>query len=388
MKTGFMLAAAVTVALLFSVAAAAPVLADTGPHNGSHSMPSVAVSTEFNRLIVKNSNITVWFQGFKPVLHIFKRGQDGNVTGFTVAVNSVLELNSTNRPDAVLPLIRSYPFVASGSSVINYSSGVSVTYDKSADMVNITYSLTSSEFAVMPFNMTNGPTPVQPQPMDMMTEHMIGPASIQLVFHINAMSAHVKFDFIVNQWTWENTTSDRLALDMVVLGHFGVKDMEGMHPTYGGTYVDDNNQGNEAQSNAAGVHMPEYITISNLTGIQGFVSWGKEANATYYNGTTAHVNVTVAMFSHGFMEDDFTFDHLLFVFTPPTGWATNYSKLVYDPVIGYGSPSVTTTSQPVQKSPLGFASGVSGSFALLAALVAVIGSLVAVSLILVHRRRH
>jgi len=93
--------------------------------------------------------MVIWFQGFKPMLHVFKRGTDGNVTGFTVDVRNVFELNSSNVPDAVLPLTRAYPFFV-GNAALNYSSGVSVTYDNTTDMVNITFTLTAEEYSMAP----------------------------------------------------------------------------------------------------------------------------------------------------------------------------------------------------------------------------------------------
>ncbi|MEM3852382.1 MAG: hypothetical protein QXP70_05215, partial [Methanomassiliicoccales archaeon] len=96
------------------------------PYTDRNQMPIVQQQPE--RLIVANSHIVVWFQGFKPLLHIFYRGQDGNITGLTVAVENVFELNSTGAPDAFLPMTRAYPFFGFGED-FNYNSGLSMSYN-------------------------------------------------------------------------------------------------------------------------------------------------------------------------------------------------------------------------------------------------------------------
>ena len=335
---------AVSIAALMMLSATSLVLAD-----GNQSMPTqkgtntpVFVQSDSSKLIVQNSAITVWFQGYKPVLHIFQRNASGINTGFTVAVRGVYELNSTNKPVAVLPMTRAFPEIESaGNGPLNYSSGVSVVYNNTTKMIDITFSLTANELKVMPYAV--GTYNAQASDMMSWSNLIAGPASVQVVFHINATTAHVKFDLLVNQWTWLNSTSDKLALNAVVMGHQTVRDSSGQEPTNQGVTVSEPDGSNQAGSSVAtaasqapAVRGPEdSVSIVGQNFLKlGYVSWGKEANATYANKTTTAVNVTMTMFSHGFTEEDFNYTSLLFVFNTPAGWATNYSKLAYDPTIG------------------------------------------------------
>lgn len=356
--TGLSKAVAISVAALMFLSAASFAMGDTHP-SPAPSVPKI--ENHDNSIIVSNSKITVWFQDFKPMLHIFYRNQSNN-TGFTIDVRGVYELNSTGVPVAVLSTVRAFPDMGdmTQGGMFNYSSGVAVSYDNASQMVNITFNLTSEEFALGPmhlFNVSGGNdnnnAAIAAEDGTMQPVHGIGQGSISVVFHVNESSAHVKFDLFVNKWTWFNNTGDKLALAVAVVGHNIVRDAQGNEPSSAGTQVGDNSQNNNnnqkdsAVANANGNSGANQnnngndrinIDQSSFSAL-GFISWGSSATATYSNGTSATVNVTAKMFNHGFEEAGMT--HILFIFSTPAGWNTNYSKLAYDPTVGLDS-SMTT----------------------------------------------
>jgi hypothetical protein len=352
-------AMAISVAALMFLSAASFAMGDTHPVSAP-GMPEI--ENHDNSIIVSNSKITVWFQGFKPVLHIFYRNQSNN-TGFTIAVRGVYELNSTGVPVAVLSTVRAFPEMGdmSESGIFNYSSGVAVTYDNASQMVNITFNLTSEEFALgplHPFNASGGNdnnnAAVSAEDGMMQPVHGIGQGSISVVFHVNESSAHVKFDLLVHRWTWFNNTGDRLALSVAVVGHNTVSDAQGDQPSSTGTEAGDSSQGNDNSQSGGPVANADGNSGSNQNGnsndridigqgsfsVLGYISWGSIATATYSNGTSTNAYVTVKMFNHGFEEPGMT--HILFIFNVTAGWNTNYSSLTYDPTVGLDSTMTAT----------------------------------------------
>ncbi len=373
---------AVSLAALVMLSATSFALADGNQSNQTQNgtVAPITVQSDSSKLVVHNSKITIWFQGYKPVLHIFERNASGNSTGFTVAIKGVYELNSTNAPVAVLPMTRAFPEIEdAGNGPLNYSSGVSVQYNNTTSIMNITFSLTANELRVMPLLMNQNTA--QSSDMVNWSNLVVGQASVQVIFHINATTAHVKFDFLVNQWTWLNNTSDKLALNAVVAGHQTVRDSQGQEPTDQGVTVGQSDSSNQTESSVATTASPassvqrqdDSVSIVGQNFLQlGYVSWGSEANATYANGTTTPVNVTMTMFSHGMTEDDYNYTSMLFVFNTPSGWNTNYTKLVYDPTIG-----ITLSSS----------SGLSSEVVALGAIAGVVAAVAAIGAVIVLRRR-
>ncbi len=362
---------ALSLAALVMLSATSLALADNGQSSQSQHGKDVPVSVQSDsgKLIVHNSQITIWFQGYKPVLHIFERNASGNTTGFTVGINGVYEINSTNAPVAVLPMNRAFPEMGDNNGPLNYSSGVSVQYNNTTGMMNITFSLTANELKVMPLGMNQ--SGAKSSDIVQWSGNSIGQASVEVVFHINANTAHVKFDFIVNHWTWANSTSDRLALSAAVIGHQTVKDNQGQSPSDQGTQVgNDNGNGNTKdntvtatpQNNMAKANEDNVSIVGQNFLKLGYVSWGSEANATYANGTTTAVGVSLLMFKHGMTEDDYNYNSLLFVFNTPAGWNTNYTSLVYDPTIGLSASGGSGISEFVT------AGAVAGALAAVAAI--------------------
>ena len=343
MRIGHKVLAASMVALVF-VSMASLAMGDNGSVNGNQASGMPTVTSHDNSIIISNSKVTVQFQGFKPMLHIFYRN-NSNITGFTVTVRGVYELNSSGTPVAVLSTVRAFPDLAemnASPGIFNYSSGVALAYDNASQMVNITFMLTSAEFSLgqMPVNRMPGDSlsGQQALPADsglMQPVRAIGTGSIEIVFHINESTANVKFDLLVNHWTWANSTGDKLALVVAVAGHQTIRGNQGEVPTSTGTSVSDGNNGGSYQNENQPAQSGQDNRISVMQGNflkLGFVSWGSEANATYSNGTATLVNVSVKMFSHG-IEDD-SMAHIWFVFNTPAGWNTNYTKLAYDPTVG------------------------------------------------------
>jgi hypothetical protein len=135
------------------------------------------------------------------MVHTNTDGNDDTTVGFTVAIRGVYELNSSGMPVAFLDLNRPYPVMDEISgSAFNDISGVSVLYQNVTQTVDVTFTLSANEFLtskhVYGCNSTavkDGSGKVYGVP---------GPAQVAVVFHISACTAFVKFDFLVNQWTW------------------------------------------------------------------------------------------------------------------------------------------------------------------------------------------
>ncbi|MDH2906059.1 MAG: hypothetical protein PXX82_06885 [Methanomassiliicoccales archaeon] len=310
---------ALSVAALFLLSGTATVLADNGhTHNGMDHAPMVG--NDGNKIVVSNSHMTVWFEGMKPNLHVFLKGQNGNVTGFTVDIKGVYEINKTNVPVAVLSTERAFPEEAIGMGMFNYNTSVSVQNDSAAQMVNITFNLTANEFTMKnSMNENSHDSTWQP------TSFSPGNASIAIVFHVNETTSHVKFDLLVHKWSWANNTADRLALITSLESHNSMKTPDGQTPTHSGA---------EVSGNSVDVSSSPFSS-------QGYISWGQNANATYSNGNKVELSVSALMMNNG--ENNSNDAHLWLIFNPPSGAATNYTSLVYDPVVGIQS-SLTTFS--------------------------------------------
>jgi hypothetical protein len=308
---------AISVAALFLLAGTASVLASNG-HSGMDQSPKVGNTG--NKIVVSNSQMTVWFEGMKPNLHVFLKGQNGNSTGFTVDIKGVYEINRTNVPVASLSAERAFPEEAMGAGIFNYSTGVSVQYANASQMVNITFTLSANEFTMQnTMNANSQDSTMQP------TSTSPGTASIAVVFHINEASSQVKFDLLVNKWSWVNSTGDRLALITSLESHSSMNAPNGQMPSTHGTDLKDNS-----------------VDVgSSPFSSQGYITWSKYANATYSGGSKVELNVTTLMMNNG--ENNSNDAHLWFIFNPPAGAATNYTSLVYDPIVGIQT-SLTTLS--------------------------------------------
>lgn len=300
---------------------------------------------EDSRLLVENGNVTVWFQDYRPVVHIFTLADNGTKIGFTVGVKGVFEVDGSNVPVAVLPLNRPYPvsdMVSDGQ--FNYTSGVLVTYQESTQTVDVAFNITANEFLSGSNMLTCDQTPALDG--SGRTADVVGPASVSIVFHISVNTGFVKFDLIVNEWTWVNESGDMLSLAMVIDGHY-VTCASGQRPSYDGTLVGEN-RGNDTQLRYT-IHNTYYydsVIIKSTELIDlGYITWAGSATAGYDNGT--YTTAAVSTYLYNCSNEDSAAAMLLFVFEVPEGWNTAYSTLYYDPVIGLGPLVSFTQSQDI-----------------------------------------
>ncbi len=289
---------------------------------------------EEDRLVVNNGNVTVWFQEYKPMVHIYVTDENGSAFGFTVAIKGVYELDASGMPVALLDLHRAYPIenmVSDG--LFNYTSGVLVQYSQETQTVDVEFTLTASEFLVWGAGFNSSHVPA----LDGSGRQyeVVGQATVSVTFHISAMTGYVKFDLAVEQWTWANESGDSLALMLTIDGH-EITDTFGQRPTIDGELVG-NNRGADTQIRYT-VHNTYYRDSVRVLGYglidEGYLTWADTALVTYGNTTTADVSVSTYMFNCS--NNNTAAAHLLFTFAVPEGWNTNYSTLQYDPVIGTG----------------------------------------------------
>ena len=189
---------------------------------------------EESRLVVNNGNVTIWFQEYKPMVHIYSAG-DGTGTGFAVAVKGIYELDQAGKPVALLSMYRPYPvteWVTDGQ--FNSTSSVSVAYQESTQTVDVAFTLTANEFLVS--NPSFNCTPVLALDGTGNQHDAVGKATATVVFHISAMTGYVKFDLNVDKWTWVNSSGDRLSLLLAIEGH-EMTDAFGGRPTLDGVLV-------------------------------------------------------------------------------------------------------------------------------------------------------
>lgn len=305
---------------------------------------------EDGRLVVNNGNVTIWFQEYRPMVHIYSAG-DGTNIGFAVAVKGIYELDQDGRPVALLGMYRPYPvteWVTDGQ--FNYTSSVSVAYQETTQTVDVAFTLTASEFLVSTpsFNCT------QVRALDGSGSQYdaVGQATATVVFHISAMTGYLKFDLIVDKWTWVNASGDSLSLLLTFEGH-EMMDAYGGRPTADGVPVGEN-EGNETQLRYT-VQNTYYRDSVRILGPElieeGYITWSNTAVATYSNGTVVDVQVAAFMFNCSFNQT--AASQLLFVFAVPEGWETAYASLEYDPYVGIGQLAPAAEQPEVPGTPPG-----------------------------------
>ena len=301
---------------------------------------------EESRLVVNNGNVTIWFQEYKPMVHIYSAG-DGTGTGFAVAVKGIYELDQAGEPVALLSMYRPYPvteWVTDGQ--FNSTSSVSVAYQESTRTVDVAFTLTANEFLVG--NPSFNCTPVLALDGTGNQHDAVGKATATVVFHISAMTGYVKFDLNVDKWTWVNSSGDRLSLLLAIEGH-EMTDAFGGRPTLDEVLVGENS-GNETQLRYTvhNTYCRDSVRILGPALIEeGYLTWANVATAAYSNGSVADLQVNALMFNCS--SNQTAASHLLFVFTVPDGWETNYASLQYDPFIGIGQlmPAAQQPEGPV-----------------------------------------
>lgn len=295
---------------------------------------SLGLVAEQSRLVVHNGNVTVWFQEYKPVIHICSPAEEGTNLSFSVALRGIYEIDESNTPVAFLDMFRAYPLAQNGvSSGNNSTSGVSVVYDQENEAIDVIFTLTADVLLLSPGQKEwKGQLPVEGAAGSI---ELVGPANVSVIYHVSTDTAFVKFDLIVSHWTWVNTESDRLVLIAAIEGH-EVTDTFGQRPSVDGIPVGEH-QGNETQLLFT-VHNTYYRDSVRILGSElidmGYLTWGDEATAIYDNGTVSTVAVTTYLFNCSYCE--WASSHIWFIFSVPEGLDANFAALVYDPVIGVG----------------------------------------------------
>lgn len=289
---------------------------------------------EQSRLVVHNGNLTVWFQEYKPMVHICSTLDEGTNLSFSVGMRGIYEINDSGNPVAFLDMFRAYPMppgVFDGGS--DYTSGMTVTYDQSEQTIDVTFTLEAYEYLLPAGSLKWGDS--VPGDGYVKNIEVLGPANVSLVYHISSETAFVKFDLLVSEWTWADTASDRLALVSTIEGH-EITDTFGQRPSADGIPVGENH-GNETQLLYT-VHSTYYRDSVRILGSDlvdmGYLTWADQATALYEDGTGSTVSVSAYMFNGSSCDSAST--RIWFTFTVPDGMATAYAVLEYDPVVGMG----------------------------------------------------
>jgi len=136
---------------------------------------------EKNRWILKNDKISVWFQGKKPMLKVFKTGEDENKSGYMVKIQEIFEKEKENK-------------VAS----INLEQARPHDWKISSETENNTLSVFLS--ASISQQGKKG-----------------GNADVTLIFRINTTSAEVKFDLKIENWQWKSEDKENATLNLKML---------------------------------------------------------------------------------------------------------------------------------------------------------------------------
>lgn len=210
-----------------------------------------------NKWVLENGKISVWFQEKKPMLKIFKTGEDGNVSGYKVKIKEIFERDVSGDEVASIDLEEARP----------------------------------SDWIIKTENETNGIKISMNANLDQHDEDG-GMADVTLIFHINTTSAEVKFDLLVNNWVWqsEDKNNATLALKMKVETE----------------EVDEEKEGEENE-NEEGDH-EDKATV----GAEGYIKWATTAVA---DGKT--INVTSDLGKDN--EDDEGETHITLIFNNSGG---------------------------------------------------------------------
>ena len=135
-----------------------------------------------DKWVLKNDQISLWFQGKKPMLKVFRTGADGNRTGYMLKIEDILEKD------------------ASGDVVAD----VNLEQARPQDWA------VSSEQGNASMNLTMAADIEQPGAKG-------GSGGVTIVFHINSTSSEVKFDVIVEDWQWRSADRENATLALKLL---------------------------------------------------------------------------------------------------------------------------------------------------------------------------
>lgn len=188
-----------------------------------------------DKWLLRNDNISLWFhQGghSKPALAVFRTGEDGNKSGFKLALETLCEVAPAAARDNASADLADDDEDDEGREGLPF-------HRVRGHCVNLH---PAREWWT---SVTNGSGE-----MTVTMSHLFNQGNVTLVFHVPTGEGKVKFDLLVQDWKWASA-DNRLVLGLRV-----------------------RERGAEAHG-------------ANATFAGGFVAWASEANATYANGSQA-----------------------------------------------------------------------------------------------------
>lgn len=252
-----------------------------------------------DKFVVQNDHVTVWFQGKKPMLHVFPTGQDANATGYGYKFDSLVEfrdLNNDGKPQDNEIL---------GTLKLNSAKAWEVERTTSDRQVVLNLSINDT---------VKFKSPVADD-LELPGDRL---ARASLVFHLNdapvtlqadgvtftVQQTAIKYDLLVQKWPWMDAENGRLALRLDVTGKV------------------------DADTEAAVPHAT--VGGANNTTL-GLLGWVATADATYADGTNLTVPVTADIAT--------TENNTRMTFVYGKG---GYATLLHDPTIGVASANEET----------------------------------------------
>lgn len=175
---------ACALALVIGLMLAIPVVAVAEPKNGK---PTFAEEKgqggQTDKWVLNNSEISVWFQGKKPMLKVFSTGDDGNKSGYLLKMEQLYETDSSGAKAAYINLNAA-------------SLGWTASSEEEADGIAL----------ALEGNVSG------PGNSDKTTT-----ATVKFIFHINSTSGEVKFDVMVENWAWKSADPANATLSLKML---------------------------------------------------------------------------------------------------------------------------------------------------------------------------
>ncbi|MDD5502936.1 MAG: hypothetical protein PHH26_05675 [Candidatus Thermoplasmatota archaeon] len=179
-------AAACALALIIGLMLVFPALATAESRKGK---PSFTEEKEHggegqDRWVLNNSEISIWFQGKKPMLKVFGTGEDGNKSGYLLKMERLYETDAHGKE----------------TNYINLNAA-SFGWASSTVEENDELKLVVSGWDAF-WNYADGVIPIP---------------TIRFIFHINTTSAEVKFDVVVENWAWKSADPANATLSLKML---------------------------------------------------------------------------------------------------------------------------------------------------------------------------
>lgn len=280
-----------------------------------------------DKFVLSNSHVTVWFQGKKPMLHVFptSAGEENDSAAFGYQFTSLVEFRDVDGDGA--------PSNAEVVSRLDLHSASEFEVEQLETDDSVTLNLTlEDDVKLGALRDANVTVPDQT-------------AEISLVFHISDMATSVslnnttfevpatsiKYDLLVTRWPWIDAENDRLALEMKVTGALEA-DLEG--------------------------EVAAAVVATNETDV-GALTWTTTAQATSAEGEAIDVPVESYLAAEG---ND---TRIVFVYG-----ASGYASLLHDPTIGVAGDGAAggadETTADVPAPGLALVAGVVGAAALVA----------------------